>query len=167
MRAFEDHFLTHFREWLDGRAETLPVRLVEIGASISAIRLRIEGLTEALTINVTEREEIAVTVEVDGIEWDTLALWEAPGVEVAGGVACILCPEDQRIVYHDYYTLWTTLAYEPFARWLADHLAPATAIGIGGAAGASTWAVLLRDGEDRGYRRRILLRTGSGGLGTA
>ncbi len=157
MRAFEDHFLTDFREWWSNRAETLPVTLVEVGASISAIRLRIEGLTEVMAIHVTVREEIAVTVEVDGIEWDTLAEWAAPGVEVEGGVACILCANDQRTVYPDYYTLWTTLAYEPFARWLADHLSPATAIGLGGAVGGSTWAVLLRDDDHRGYERRILL----------
>jgi len=157
VRPFEDHFLTHFREWLDSRAETLPVRLVEVAASISAIRLRVEGVTEALVVHVTEQQEIAVTVEISGVQWDTLAEWAAPGGEIAGGVACILSPEAERVIYPDYMTLWTALAYEPFAQWLADHLTPATAIGLGGTAGESTWAVLLRDGEDREYERRIPL----------
>lgn len=157
MRPFEDHFLTFFREWLDSRAETLPVKLVEVAASISTIRLRVSGMTEGLVVHVTEREEIAVTVEIGGVEWDTLAEWVAPGVEAEGGVACILCSPDERTVYPDYYALWTTLAYEPFARWLATDLAPATAIGLGGAAGESTWAVLLRDDDHRGYERRIPL----------
>ena len=149
-----DHaqFRAAFLDWLDAAQQRLRLPLSAQTASPSRTTLHIEGVHPAIALSLRAYGDFTVSVQFDGVCWDSWLWLDVFERRVAGGWVNDSLIEEYRVVHPTMELLWTADIFEPLLKWINEDLSRATHIALWGEVDRCTEAHLVRNG--------IRLRTG-------
>lgn len=122
---------------------SIPIRMR--GYMDEYVHFSFDGITSAIFVMLNS-QEITVTVDWEGRNWDTIFNAEVNPRRSRLGYICEHCQPGSRRVFPTLEALWRDHLFEPFLSWLNYELAVSDVIGLcGSPSDGYTYAMLLTD----------------------